>query len=70
METGYVRHVGLSEVGSETIQRAALVHPIRDLQIEYSLFSRGIEASILPTCRKLGIWRAVAWTYQRSLVKG
>ena len=49
VEEGYVRHVGLSEVGPETIRRAAAVHPIVDLQIEYSLMQRGIEAEILPT---------------------
>ncbi|MGH2916348.1 MAG: aldo/keto reductase [Solirubrobacteraceae bacterium] len=52
---GWVRRIGLSEVGVETIRRAAAVHPIADLQIEYSLLSRGIEAAILPTCRELGI---------------
>src|SRR3954454_10540396 len=50
---GHVRHIGLSEVGAETIRRAAAVHPISDLQIEYSLISRGIEATILPTVRAL-----------------
>src|SRR3954454_11287476 len=55
VEAGYVRHIGLSELGVETIRRAAAVHPIVDLQIEYSLISRGIEESILPTCRELGI---------------
>ncbi|WP_281916503.1 aldo/keto reductase [Nocardia sputorum] len=55
IEAGYVRHVGLSEVGPETIRRAAAVHPIVDLQIEYSLISRGIEQRILPVCRELGI---------------
>ncbi|MET9289366.1 aldo/keto reductase [Nocardia beijingensis] len=55
IEAGYVRHVGLSEVGPETIRRAAAVHPIVDLQIEYSLLSRGIEERILPVCRELGI---------------
>jgi aryl-alcohol dehydrogenase-like predicted oxidoreductase len=55
VEAGFVRHIGLSEVGPETIRRAAAVHPICDLQIEYSLISRGIEAHILPTCRELGI---------------
>jgi aryl-alcohol dehydrogenase-like predicted oxidoreductase len=54
VEAGRVRHVGLSEVGAETIRRAHAVHPIADLQIEYSLLSRGIEADILPTCRELG----------------
>ncbi|WP_378734230.1 aldo/keto reductase [Nocardia brasiliensis] len=55
IEAGYVRHIGLSEVGVDTIRRAAAVHPIADLQIEYSLISRGIEAEILPLCRELGI---------------
>jgi aryl-alcohol dehydrogenase-like predicted oxidoreductase len=55
VRAGYVRTIGLSEVGAETIRRAAAVHPIADLQIEYSLLSRGIEAAILPTCRELGI---------------
>src|SRR5215471_10618706 len=48
VKAGYVRHIGLSEVGVETIRRAAAVHPISDLQIEYSLISRGIEDAILP----------------------
>ena len=48
VEAGYVRHIGLSEVGADTIRRAAAVHPISDLQIEYSLISRGIEDEILP----------------------
>jgi aryl-alcohol dehydrogenase-like predicted oxidoreductase len=55
IDAGYVRRIGLSEVGAETIRRAAAVHPIADLQIEYSLVSRGIEDQILPTCRELGI---------------
>lgn len=55
VEAGHIRHIGLSEVGSETIRRAHSVHPIADLQIEYSLFSRGIENGILATCRELGI---------------
>jgi aryl-alcohol dehydrogenase-like predicted oxidoreductase len=55
VQAGYVRGIGLSEVGPETIRRAAAVHPIADLQIEYSLLSRGIEGEILPLCRELGI---------------
>ncbi len=55
VEAGHVRAIGLSEVGSETMRRAAAVHPIADLQIEYSLMSRSIEADILPTARELGI---------------
>ena len=49
---GWVRHIGLSEVGPETIRRAAATHPICDLQIEYALVTRNIEARILPTCRE------------------
>ena len=52
---GYVRYLGLSEVGAETIRRAHAVHPVTGLQIEYSLMSRGIEAEILPVTRDLGI---------------
>jgi aryl-alcohol dehydrogenase-like predicted oxidoreductase len=55
VQAGYVRAIGLSEVGADTIRRAAAVHPIADLQIEYSLLSRGIENEILPVCRELGI---------------
>src|SRR5215468_9749667 len=55
VQAGYVRYIGLSEVGAETIRRAHAVHPIAALQIEYSLMSRGIEAQILPTVRELGI---------------
>jgi aryl-alcohol dehydrogenase-like predicted oxidoreductase len=55
VDAGYVRAIGLSEVGTETIRRAAAVRPIADLQIEYSLLSRDIEASILPACRELGM---------------
>src|ERR1700739_4317962 len=55
VKAGYVRHIGLSEVGADTIRRAHGVHPIAALQIEYSLMSRGIEAEILPAVRELGI---------------
>ena len=55
VQAGYVRYIGLSEMGAETIRRAQAVHPIQQLQIEYSLMSRGIEAEILPTVRDLGI---------------
>ncbi|MBV8431680.1 MAG: aldo/keto reductase [Solirubrobacterales bacterium] len=70
IEAGYVRYVGLSEVGSETIRRAAGVHPICDLQIEYSLVSRGIEADILPTCRELGIGVTAYGILSRGLLSG
>ncbi len=55
IDGGYVRAIGLSEVGAETVRRAAATHEIADLQIEYSIVSRGIERTILPTCRELGI---------------
>ena len=55
VQAGYVRHIGLSEVGAETIRRAHAVHPICDLQIEYSLMSRGPEAHLFPALRALGI---------------
>ena len=55
IQAGYVRYLGLSEMGADTIRRAAVVHPVTALQIEYSLMSRGIEAQILPTVRELGI---------------
>ena len=55
VKAGYVRAIGLSEVNAATIRRAAAVHPIADLQIEYSLIVRLIEADILPACRELGI---------------
>jgi aryl-alcohol dehydrogenase-like predicted oxidoreductase len=65
-----VRHVGLSEVGADTIRRAATVHPIVDLQIEYSLISRGIERAILPTCRELGISITAYGVLSRGLISG
>ena len=67
---GYVRHIGLSEVGPDTIRRAAAVHPIVDLQIEYGLISRGIEADILPTCRELGIAITAYGVLSRGLISG
>ena len=70
IEAGYVRHVGLSEVGADTIRRAHAVHPVSDLQIEYSLFSRGIEAEILPTVRELGIGITAYGVLSRGLLSG
>ena len=70
VRAGYVRYVGLSEVGSETIRRAAAVHPIVDLQIEYSLMSRGIEDDILPTVRELGIGITAYGVLSRGLLSG
>jgi aryl-alcohol dehydrogenase-like predicted oxidoreductase len=70
VQAGYVRHIGLSEAGPETIRRAAAVHPISDLQIEYSLISRGIEARILPTVRELGIGITAYAVLSRGLLSG
>ena len=70
VEAGYVRYIGLSEVGADTIRRAAAVHPICDLQIEYSLISRGIERAILPTCRELGIGITAYGVLSRGLISG
>src|SRR5918995_465547 len=68
VEAGYVRAIGLSEVGAATIRRAAAVHPIVDVQIEYSLMSRGIEAEILPTVRELGIGVTAYGVLSRGLI--
>ena len=70
IEAGYVRHIGLSEVGAETIRRAHSTHPISDLQIEYSLISRGIEGQILPTCEELGIGITAYGVLSRGLLSG
>lgn len=70
MQAGHVRGIGLSEVGPETIRRAHAVHPITDLQIEYSLFSRGIEREILATCRELGIAITAYGVLSRGLLSG
>jgi aryl-alcohol dehydrogenase-like predicted oxidoreductase len=70
IKAGYVRYIGLSEVGSDTIRRAHAVHPIADLQIEYSLISRGIEDDILPTCRELGIGISAYGVLSRGLISG
>jgi pyridoxine 4-dehydrogenase len=70
VKAGFVRHIGLSEVGSETIRRAHAVHPIVDLQIEYSLIARGIEDDILATCRELGIGITAYGVLARGLISG
>jgi aryl-alcohol dehydrogenase-like predicted oxidoreductase len=70
VKAGYVRHIGLSEVGPETIRRAAAVHPIVDLQIEYSLISRGPEARIFPVLDELGIGATTYGTLSRGLLSG
>ena len=70
VKAGYVRHIGLSEVGPQTIRKAAAVHPVCDLQIEYSLISRGIEDEILATCRELGIGITAYGVLSRGLISG
>jgi len=70
VKAGYARHVGLSEVGADSLRRAHSVHPIADLQIEYSLISRGIEAEILPTCRDLGVGVTAYGVLSRGLISG
>jgi aryl-alcohol dehydrogenase-like predicted oxidoreductase len=70
VKQGHVRYIGLSEVGAKTIRRAQAVHPIADLQIEYSLISRGIEREILPTCRELGIGITAYGVLSRGLISG
>ncbi|WP_407286516.1 aldo/keto reductase [Streptomyces sp. BP-8] len=70
VEAGHVRHIGLSEVGAESLRRAAAVAPISDLQIEYSLVSRGIEDAILPTARELGIGITAYGVLSRGLISG
>jgi aryl-alcohol dehydrogenase-like predicted oxidoreductase len=70
VKAGYVRHLGLSEVGVETIRRAHAVLPVADLQIEYSLLSRSVEEKILPVCRELGIGITAYGVLSRGLLSG
>jgi aryl-alcohol dehydrogenase-like predicted oxidoreductase len=70
IRAGHVRHIGLSEVGADTIRRAHAVHPIADLQIEYSLMSRGIESAILPALRERGIAVTAYGVLSRGLLSG
>jgi pyridoxine 4-dehydrogenase len=74
VKAGYVKHIGLSEVGADTLRRASAVHPISDLQIEYSVISRSIEGSappaILPTARELGIGITAYGVLSRGLISG
>ncbi|MGW4839569.1 aldo/keto reductase [Streptomyces globisporus] len=70
VDAGYVRHIGLSEVDAATIRRAHAVHPIADLQIEYSLISRAVEADVLPTLRELGIGLTAYGVLGRGLISG
>jgi aryl-alcohol dehydrogenase-like predicted oxidoreductase len=70
VRAGYVRYIGLSEAGADTIRRAHAVHPISWLQIEYSLFARSVEARILPTLRELGISLSAYGVLSRGLLGG
>jgi aryl-alcohol dehydrogenase-like predicted oxidoreductase len=70
VKAGYVRHIGLSEVGAETIERAHKVHPISDLQIEYSLISRSAETKIFPLLKKLDIGVTAYGVLSRGLLSG
>ncbi|WP_437298282.1 aldo/keto reductase [Sorangium sp. So ce426] len=70
VKAGYVRHIALSEVGAETIRRAAKVHPIVDLQIEYALVSRGPEATIFPALAELGVAVTAYGVLSRGLLAG
>jgi aryl-alcohol dehydrogenase-like predicted oxidoreductase len=70
VKAGYVRHIGLSEVGLETTRRAHAAHPIADVQLEYGLASRGIEATLLPGLRELGIGVTAYGVLSRGLLSG
>jgi aryl-alcohol dehydrogenase-like predicted oxidoreductase len=70
IQAGFVRHAGLSEVDAATIRRAHAVHPIADLQIEYSLLSRAVEEEILPTLRELGVGLTAYGVLSRGLISG
>jgi aryl-alcohol dehydrogenase-like predicted oxidoreductase len=70
VKAGYVRYIGLSEASAETVRRANNVHPIVDLQIEYSLVSRDIERTILPGLRQLGIGVTAYGVLSRGLLSG
>ena len=70
IRAGHVRYLGLSEAGAETLRRAHAVHPVADLQIEYSLVSRGIEKEILPATRELGVGVTAYGVLSRGLIGG
>jgi aryl-alcohol dehydrogenase-like predicted oxidoreductase len=70
VKAGFVRHIGLSEVGVETIRRAAKAHPIADLQIEYSIVTRGPESAIFPALTELGIGATLYGVLSRGLLTG
>ena len=68
IQAGYVRHLGLSEVSAQTVRRASRVHPVVDLQIEYSILTRGVEERILPTLRELGVGVTAYGVLSRGLI--
>ena len=70
VSAGYVRHIALSEVGAETLRRAVGVHPVVDLQIEYSLLQRRLEGELLNTCRALGVAVTAYGVLARGLLGG
>ena len=70
VKAGYIGHIGLSEVGADTIKRAHAVHPVADLQIEYSLISRGPDAAIFPVLKELGIGVTAYGVLSRGLLAG
>ncbi len=70
IDAGHVRHLGLSEVDAATVRRAHAVHPVADLQIEYSLISRAVEEEVLPTLRELGIGLTAYGVLGRGLISG
>ncbi|WP_432186611.1 aldo/keto reductase [Streptomyces sp. Tue6028] len=70
VQAGHVRHIGLSEVGADTVRRAAATAPVADVQIEYSLISRAIEREILPAVRELGIGITAYGVLSRGLISG
>lgn len=70
IKAGYVKHIGLSEVGAETIRRAFKVHPIVDLQIEYAIATRGPEQKIFPTLDELGMSATLYGVFSRGLITG
>ncbi|MEV1171316.1 aldo/keto reductase [Nonomuraea sp. NPDC049784] len=70
VEQGKVGHLGLSEVSADTLRQASAVHPIAALQSEYSLFTRGLEAEILPAARELGVALVAYSPISRGLLSG
>lgn len=70
VKAGYVRHIGLSEMGPATIRRAMAVHPIVDLQIEYALVSRSLETAIMPVLAEAGVGMTAYGVLSRGLLSG